>query len=221
MKINYKNIINDFDDATFHDCVRQLYPLFRFKYISEENVRKIDLMEKCEDLSGFYVSRYDESFHIPKEFRGTKLKSFAWQISFFMSHYFAHLPENLVPYRKKAERIISDIRNGNDDIKNMEDLVKIFICLLRCSWNKWKDSEASYLPFSFEVKSDDAEMLKDFSNHKFKIAERKEGLPWNAHKEDIYIAHSLLDNVYLNAVLIYCRLMQFEGQYIKEGEKDA
>lgn len=216
-EINYEKIVWDYNDAALKDCVHQLYPLFECQYLKENAFRKSDLTENLIRLEKKY--RYDEPvIKLPNYKPQSNLQLFLSQMDFFAENYFSHR-HWIANYYRRAKESIHKLNGPDGGMNDLEDLIKIFLSFMRCQYGMWKNPKAGYSPFEFAVKAEDAEMLKEFRTHPF-----PEVGPNNPNKLLGFAKNSRLlnkpqkfnDYAYFNIVVIYCRLMQFEGLYEKE-----
>lgn len=215
-RIDYELIVKEYSDEAFHDCVHQLYPLFEYRYLKEKDVRKVDLIEKLLMLENRY-SKSSIAFRLPLVKEKSPAAILASQIDFFADNYFRR--KGLIgAYYNKAERLVDRIENGSGDLEDLEDLIKIFISVMRGYELQWQDPKADFAPFAFEVRREDAGMLKAFLDHSF--AEIGPYTPGPARMNPVKVTkpHEFNINVYFNSVVIYCRIMQYEGKYSEEGD---
>ena len=50
LSFNHDALLNDLSDEAFHFCVDKLYPLFNYRILKKEDIRRIDLLEQITVL---------------------------------------------------------------------------------------------------------------------------------------------------------------------------
>lgn len=208
-RINYEKIINEYSEQAFNDCVRQLFPLAHFCFLEEKDIRRCDLIEICY--------RFEKEYSNDDEINNTA-DNYGRQIQKLAKKEF-NPDKSIEGYSDKASRLINKICNGSDNIHNLEDLAKIFICFMRCHWPTWNDSSAKNYFFVFDVEKRDSQMLQDMMNHNFVKDTTDSGILWNKKVEYTYYDKHFMKHLYFVTVVLYCRLMQFEGCYLDKGDE--
>ena len=201
---DYRAIIFEYNAKAFKDCVNQLYPLFGYLVTPKSAIRRIDLEEQLLQLENSYLMKKNNK---------NPVETYAEAMSFFVENEF-NPSKSIEAYQIKARKIVNLFKNGNYSTDLLEDLVKIFISFTRCDLDKWKNPEAKYRPFSFEILSEDTQLLMEFKSHKF-IQERWTDGVIKKKLNVVYYDQATIDYIYVITVLVYCRLMQFEGRYLE------
>lgn len=209
---NYKTIIDDYNEQAFRDCVNQLYPMFNYIVTTRNDIRKIDLEEKLLQLEKNYLLEKEKHYSWVKS--KTPVEAFAEEIEYFVDNQF-NPGKSVKAYQQKAKNIVKSLKHGEYSIDGLEDLVKIFICFMRCYWPTWKNTNSKLNSFVFDIQSEDSEMLSDFRKHRFIRCSETEGVIRKKTTDYHFLQYSI-DYIYIITILIYYRLMQFEGEYYEE-----
>jgi len=182
-------------------------------------VRKIDLEEKILQLEKDLLPQVaDNCSLITSELPKTAVEVFGAIMEGFFDNQF-NPADSIKPYFLKAKKIMNSFKNGKYSIESLEDLVKIFISFLRCQWASWSDHSKRRTVFEFEVTTKDAQMLEDFR--------KQSSFVWYKYTEGLIKKRTgtftfnqcSIDYIYIVTVIIYHRLMQFEGEYYEEDNQ--
>ena len=200
--IDYIQIVDEMNDEAFEFCVSQLYPLFKYKIMKQDEVRRKDLKKILLTLEEL----------IPKEKE---------MLRYYFDILYWYLKKILCKQGSRAEKYISRAReamnkalNNDGTLKDIDDVVVIFISLFRSiernnMWDKLKLNNAMMQDTNFGVEIDDVAILK-------KLWKSEKYVPTGIKKDEISIIRKV---IYINNIIFLCRNLQNCGGFIEEDEQ--
>ena len=212
--IDYIKLVDDMSDEAFRFCADQLYPIWNYRILQKEDVRRIDLKEQLLKLNSI----------VPKK-DGKKQGALNYYLFVLKLYFDSYLKckegSTAEKYRKRAMELMESALSDNGTIEDVEDLVQIYIALFRTLSNRFNEIEKYVaVDLTFDVFKEDADMLKKICVNKnlvpngivekqglFETVFRIEG----GKKEAIAVA-------YVNNVVFLCRCLQNRGAFDMEEE---
>lgn len=123
-------------------------------------------------------------------------------------------------YRRKANKIINEMKSGSVYMNRVEDLVKIFISFMRCcSGVLLKGQNTHYrvlpvdTPFELSIREDDLELLNAFSNYTFMMETSEKILMVKRNKLQI-LDDDQQQFLMIVLMLYYLRIASYEGMFV-------
>ncbi len=204
MSFTYKSIINGYRRWTFKYCKMIYCPIFDIPKKEERYITKEKLANKISLLQIACSKRTSEN-------ASQDFYEVAKSIGFILKRHVKCTPDSRAEkYKNKAIKLIDSLEIWHEDIFTYEDIVKIFICLMR---QNSEDLE-SHLPISqidFSISIDDFKTINRICNHYFTLTEEQRLGIFRLHekvvekKEDKIIMYNVLN-------LVLLRLLEFEGK---------
>ena len=201
---DYRFLLEQLSDRGFEHCKSLLFPMLGYHYMTEAEVRKIDLCEKIFD----YVSRFPVKTGRNKT---NSSEAYIDTIEYLLQNVLKSASGSIAAeYENHALQMITDMRTekelGNETTsEKLLTLFSIFLGLLRSTAPDFSTTVAKDVLLT--ANRADAEILKIFSEVKIK-KDIKALLK-------IRDAQQLLENdvFYIHSVLLYCLLLEILGEY--------
>ena len=125
LSFNHDALLNDLSDEAFHFCVDKLYPLFNYRILKKEDIRRIDLLEQITVL-------FDG---VPKTEKGKSSGSINYYFyiirKYFESFIGAVKGEQAEKYHKRAFEIMDLTKHDSLYWDEIEDVLTVFVSCLR------------------------------------------------------------------------------------------
>lgn len=150
----YQRLVGNMSDDAFQFCVKSLYTHMNYKYVSQDEVRKVDMME--------YLGNMEK-----------KLKSEIKAVSgsadlylYMIKQYFTSVikcKENsrAEKYKQRAMSIIRNFKTSNNMSSDIDDVFVIFTSLMRCEKCSVEEIRGiTVLDRTFDVYIEDADLIK-------------------------------------------------------------
>ena len=201
--LEYISIVDDMSEEAFNFCVSNLYSLFEYKVIKQEEVRRVDLKEKLVGLEKQIPA--DE-----KEYHGM-LDYYFW----IMKVYFKDIincksRSRAEKYRKRVYEAMNDALSENGTIEDVDDVFLGFMVLFRAYKN-----DQTYIEPSFGIEGDDIKLL-EYLRDKTKIKRKKVFDPNTGLDDKAKTASKIM---YINNIIFLSRALQHFGGYQEENKK--
>lgn len=208
---NYLFIVNQLSDDGFAHCKSLLFPVLGYHYMTEADVRRIELCEKVYDL----VNRFSVKAGQKKCF---SCEAFIHEIDSQMQIALkCKLGSVASEYRNRGLQIIKELSTEKEiDEETTYDklltLFSIYLALLRATFPDFIKGIAENA--CLDAEKSDVEILKKIRDIQF-----KKDIPAVLH-----IAggqhQQVRDIVYIHNVILYCLLMELQGEYTKESNHE-
>lgn len=198
--LDYLQIVDSLNDEAFAFCVDAIFSVLGYRVLRKEDVRRVDLKERLREFSAQSGSLY---LHILQLYFGNYL------------HFSAESREERLYHR--ALDLMKDVSKNQNDFGKLDDLVLIFIILLR-PLATGAGSVEEIADRMLELSRDDAGILKKiWKNH---IPSEVENMPEFMQKLQKPRTPPLeeLKMTYINNVLFLCRSLQNRGEFAGEDE---
>lgn len=204
---DYRFLLGQLSDKGFEHCRFLLFPMLGYQYMTEAEVRKIEL---CERL-------YDMATHIPMkpgQKRDMSCEAYYEIIENHLQVTFMCKQGSIAEgYRNRALQSIKELRTEKeiDEETTFEKrltLFAIFLGLLRAAYPDFQKAVVSDAQL-FAV-AEDADVLKAFKDVKPKV-----NIPGIFKKPESPSIQNT-DIVYMHNIIMYCILMEIQGEYAKE-----
>ncbi len=151
--IDYISLIEQMNDEVFEFCVEYLYPMFDFKVIKQEEMRKIDLEEVLVRFRNQYI--YDM----------TKMGYLNFYLSIIRSYFDNVLKceedSRAARCKKRGYEVLENALKENGTQNDILDALIIFLSLFREIENNIDDKEFLISDVSIKISKIDAEVLND------------------------------------------------------------
>lgn len=214
--LDYIAIIDELNDQAFQRSVELLFPLLGYRILTKDDVRKVDLKERVLEL----IARY-----VPSKGRksvGT-LDKYGEILKFYFEYYLPCKLDSIASrYRTIALETIKTIKPGIEEIRIAEDLFMIFLSMMRSAKPDF-EKKTPIENISFIVKNSDGELLEEIKDHEFlwPVAQIAASFVQTPIAKKVIKPNLQPVNdkefAYLNNVLLYCRMMQAQGEF-SEGD---
>lgn len=208
----FEQLIDRLSEPAFHHCVHVLWPLMSYKYLSESDIRKIDLKEWLYNVSEPYFGKKHSPTCVFDKYAET------------MNGYFEErvlcVPGSVAEaYYARAKSIL-----GKDREKmSLDDLESICAILILLARSEMKQTGKKQLPIKeveFKIEYNDIDILKHIKDLK--------PVNKNILKNPKDAVQPLIDKVskprlpdietYVINTLLLCRMLQIQGVYVAEEE---
>ena len=157
--INYVNLVDEMSDEAFSFCVSYLYPLYKYRVLKKEDIRKIDLQENLERIESMIPSDMGKM---------GVLNYYLFELKLYLESLFiCKASSRAERYKERsllaAERALSE--DGN--IKDVDDAFWGFMMLLDVFQDKLEaDSKVCIARPAFRIEKENAEVLKNLYANK-------------------------------------------------------
>jgi len=196
--INYSKIIDAMSSEAFEQFSENVYNELHYNVLTLAEVRKVDAKEKLISMIKTTITGKDKS-----------LDFYVSEIKKYLDNYvLCKKGSRAESYMAKANNLIASIEKNKRTDNDIEDVVKLYISLMRRSLHS-KEDEIDNLNFS--VSSDDYQFIKGLLTKKLKSKKRVAiNLP-SQSKENKEL-------VYIDTALYLTRILEKEGEFIQEVE---
>lgn len=159
---NYDAFLDDLSDEAFHFCVDKLYPLFNYRILKKEDIRRIDLLEQ---LTIFVED-------VPKTETGKSRGSINYYFyiikKYFESFIGAVKGEQAEKYHKRVFEIMDLTKHDSLYWDEIEDVLTVFISSIR-SLNQSNQLDGKKYLFHkchLDLRVEDADLLESIWKNK-------------------------------------------------------
>jgi len=154
INFDYKELVGNMSDDAFQFSIKLLYEYMNYKYISQNEVRKIDVME--------YLGTLEKDLKKEIGLMGGSEQLYLYMLKkFFTDIIKCKENSRAEKYKKKALSIIANFKTSDSKDADIDDVFVIFISFLRCE--NYPLEKLGSLIFSdrvFDVCLEDADLLK-------------------------------------------------------------
>ena len=204
----YQSLVERLSDSAFKLCVHILFPRLGYVILSEGDVRRIDLKEKLYTLLSPYFSKGKSS-----------ASAFDRYVSTIEGEFRDHLQcadgSGAAKYHVRAMDILNLAEGKDYDLADLESLFVIYLALFRSRITSG-EKKAPIVSADLTVKPEDHVILKQIVNYRA-VQIRPQQL-----KTAVISATSKAtlprEAAYIINVLLYCHLLQLQGDLTEEEE---
>lgn len=202
---NYPFWVGKLSDKGFQHCVSQLFPMLKFRYLKEEEVRRVDFSERMLELA-------ERCNMIPDQKSSTSYEAYYKALSYYLVTFLKCKQGTVADgYRNKALEIIKRIEDDKVDHTGTDEnltVFSIYLGLARALYPNYSSHVATGARLL--VDEDDAELLIKLKDYKFKT--ETQGLFKKVEEQ----TQEARDMIYMHNVIMYCLLMETQGEYEEE-----
>ena len=208
ISIDYGKMIDAYSEGALRHCIDLLFELFNFRFLTPADIRRIDLKEKVYALAEEYAPGKGKDKEAPTAIKYAEALDFPFDNG-YMPCEKGSIAE---AYSKRAIELIKRVKEKKADMEDLEDLFMVYTCLSREIIPSLKaKKKASASSVSFGVKKKDAALFAELRGFPFKTQTPIAALSTNQSEKQKQFA-------YLNNILFYIRLMDYQGEYVKGSE---
>jgi len=214
---DYPFLIEQLSDEGFNYCKSLLFPLLGYKYLTIEQVRKVDLCERINELTNHYPMR-------PGQKKNMSFEAYCEGIEINIQNNIKYKNGTTAEaYRNRAVDIIKELKeNKEEDLRiaceKCLTLFAIYLGLIREVYPNLAKAVAT--DAHLQVDANDAELLKKLTEYK----QKNTGFlgietPAIFKKPGVQLFRET-EVVYMHNVLLYCVLLEIQGEFsggIKDG----
>lgn len=194
----------------FKHCRYLIYPLLKYRYMSIDKVRPIDISEKLFERTSA-VKMADGGA------TDDTLLAYVAALQDYILHYFKYRAGSRAErYAKHTDTLIKGINEGKDRLDNLLTLFAIYIGLARELYPNFETKEATNI--SLHVDKNDAELLVKLRKHPFK--KTVPGLPLLPGREEKQ-SQERKNVIYMHNVLMWGLLMDSQGKFDEEENQNG
>lgn len=221
--LDYRMIIQEYSEPAFRQCVGMLYPVLNFRALQQEEIRRVDLLERILQLMPA----------TEKETASGSFEEYIKTIRFYLDNFLA-VGKNTIAerYKNRGLEILQKLNVAGNILEVAEDLCMVVMALFRGSDENYvkkipiKKVELSALP-------EDEDLLRRLREYDFKnpnLANNSNpfakavnnALPFAKAVMGDWTQHqSEKDRFYIENTLLYCRMMDANGGYEQEVKSSA
>lgn len=216
-EMDYVKIIDDFNDQAFKYCVDLLYPSLKFRILTKQDIRKVDLKERVLEIIAGYLPVKDNK-------PSGSLEKYVEAVKFYFDNYLHCKPDSIaLRYHAAALDAMKEIKAGNGELSRVEDVFMVFIALMRSAAPDFS-KKTPIENVDFVVKESDGVLLEQIRDYPFAfptpplaivalqfLTDKQKGIP------DYRQPMAQKELLYINNILLYCRMMQAQGEFA-EGD---
>lgn len=214
LSFNHDALLNDLSDEAFHFCVDKLYPLFNYRILKKEDIRRIDLLEQITVL-------FDG---VPKTEKGKSSGSINYYFyiirKYFESFIGAVKGEQAEKYHKRAFEIMDLTKHDSLYWDEIEDVLTVFVSCLRVldQHNMINGKQYFLHDCSLDLRIEDADLLesiwknKDFIPNDI-VPKKKRGIVTINKSKDEKEIDFALKFTYINSLLYLARGLDQRGEF--------
>lgn len=197
-EIKYLDIIDNLSENGFRQFSKSVYEQLHYSVLTLDELRKVDVKEKLISFVKTTITGKDKS-----------LDFYVGEIKKYLDNYVACKKESRAEnYLSKANNLITAIEKKKRTDNDIQDIVKIYISLMRRSMHS-KEDEIDNLNFSLSAK--DYDFVKSVLTKKLK----------SKKKVSLNLPSQSTDNkelFYINTVLYLTDILEKEGEFLQEEE---
>lgn len=216
INFQYDAMIDAMDGPTFQHCVELLWPVLGYRYLQQTDVRRVDLKERIAEVTG--NEGMAPGPFMPKNERGTMDRYVDILRFYFDSEYLHVVPGSAAEkYAQRARSIMKEYGRSQEPLTDMEDLFAIYLGLSRAAWPDYQNRKpTSIREMTFRVSAGDEPLMNRLRLYPFSNKTAPGFV--RAMMGDSKQPDSEKNYAYLNNVLLYCGLMQAQGDF-EEGKE--
>lgn len=205
---DYPFLMEQLSDAGFNHCKSLLFPLLGYRYMTLEEVRKVDVCEKIYEFANRYPMK-------PGQKKEMSFEAYCDVIEYNIQNNLKCKNGTAAEdYRNRAIEIIKELKVEKDSLSSFDKcltLFAIYLSLLRAVHPNYEKTVATEV--FLKVEKTDAELLSSFRNYKFKTNNFL-GIDTPAlFKKPVVQSMRETDMIYLHNIMLYCVLMEVQGEF--------
>lgn len=214
----YNAMIDELDEKMLARCVDLLWPVLRYRYLKREDVRRIDLKERLNDMVASYVPGYGQQPTKGKNDLACMGK-YVEAIRFYFDN--GYLPvkkgSRAEKYAAYAREIMDGYKKSDDPLMEIEDLFGIYLCLSRKAYPNYGNKAVTPIDdIDLHVCEDDARLLEKIRIFPFeKVTPAVLKVVAKPEKQDA----RQKDFAFLNNALLLCGLIKVQDDLGMEANK--
>ena len=209
---NYPFLLNQLSDKGFEHFKSLVFPMLGYQYMTEAEARKIEVCERLYDMADRVPMKSGQKKGMASEAYYEILENHL-QVSIMCK------PGSIAEgYKTRAFQIIRDMKvekavDEETPFEKRLTLFAIFLALLRSIYPDFQKAYATEAQLFVSRK--DADILKAFKDSKSRM-----DITGIFRKSKV---QSIQDNdiVYIHNIIMYCILMEIQGEYTKEGNHES
>ena len=204
---DYLFMTKQLSDEGFNHCKSLLFPLLGYQYMTIEEVRRVDLCERINEFAKRYPMK-------PGQKKDMSFEAYTEVIENNIQNNIKCKNGSIANgYRNRALEIIKELKGEKDPQKKLEKCLTLFALYLGLVRAVYPDltKEANDARLMVDVKDED--LLKQYKDYKFKNNNFLGIEPPVLFKKAGVLTLSDTDIVYIHNVLLYCILMEIQGEY--------
>ena len=214
LSFNHDALLNDLSDEAFHFCVDKLYPLFNYRILKKEDIRRIDLLEQITVL-------FDG---VPKTEKGKSSGSINYYFyiirKYFESFIGAVKGEQAEKYHKRAFEIMDLTNRDSLTFDEVEDVLTVFVSSIRSlnQSNQLDGKKYLFYKCRLDLEVEDADLLESIWKNKNFIPndiaqKKKRGIATRNKSKDDKEIDFALKFTYINSLLYLARGLDQRGEF--------
>lgn len=158
---SYPGILcNISNEEAFHYCVHKIYPILKYTVLQEDDVRRIDLAEKLNEIVG------DIKDEIKNISNGATIDYYAFLLEVYLKSFTeTKKGSREEKYYQRALELIAGISNSEAAFNDVKDALMIFISLFRSHKNHLDKVDKYYATANlFDYLIEDGSLIVELYN---------------------------------------------------------
>ena len=214
ISFNHTALLNGLSEPAFRFCVDKLYPLFNYRILKKEDIRRIDLLEQLTILFES-IPKTDEG-----KTRGSCNYYFYIIRKYFNSFMGAVKGDQAEKYQKRIFEIMDLTNHDSLLFDEVEDVLTVFISSIRTLKQANQLDGKRYLFYNcrLDLEVDDADLLESIWKNKNFIPndivqKKKRGIATRNKSKDDKEIDFALKFTYINSLLYLARGLDQRGEF--------
>lgn len=208
---DYMKIVDEMNEEAFEFCVEHLYPLYNYRILKQEDIRRIDLKENLLRLESL----------IPNDLKS--IGTFNYYIYMVQLYLDSIIPckekSRAESYKKRTCEAIELAFAEDGGIEDVDDVFFGFMALLR-TIRAYINNDKNYVVIfpSFKIEEDDVDILKELYSSKKRTPEGIDGKKGFIDKK-LSLEFEKLNArkfFFINSVIFLSRALQSFGAFNTE-----
>ena len=213
-KLDYTYLLSLLSDTAFEYCRELLYPMLNFNILSVNDVRRIDICERINDLT--IDSKKNKVYGIALRQNVTDTSLSDYVNSLKREILFVQCEQNsrADKYSKYAQNIIIPrIQKEKEPYQDLYTLFTIYIGLMRELYSSNDLTREDISKICLDICEDDLKLIQKMYRHP------------KAEWFDLLVkpqteVKQAKDRLFINNLVFYCLLLELRGKHIKEKQHD-
>ena len=208
--IQYINILGEYNEFAFLYCVNNAYQYLNCNVLDIKDMRKVDLAEKIISNSDIILENTDKV--------DGSLNLFLLIVKYFFDEVFnIEKGSRADRFRNRGYELIEEATGEKGNHFDIEDVVTIFISLLRTTVNMESDKE-QISSFEVGINIEDVDLIHEIKDDKrinLNDLNKKTGLIKSKNDKDIQL---IMDVFYTNLIIFLTGALQTRGKFKSSEE---
>lgn len=216
INFNHSALLEGLSEEAFHFCVDKLYPLFNYRVLKQDDIRRVDLLEQLTILFDSIPKTEDNKK------RGSCNYYFYIIRKYFDSFIGAYKGEQAEKYQKRVFEIMDMTNRHSLKFDEVEDVLTVFISSIRVlnQYNQLDGKKYYFHTCRLDLRMEDADLLEQiWKNENFIpdgiVQKKKRGRSSRNPNNEKEISFAL-KFAYINSLLYLVRGLDQRGEFSVE-----